>query len=612
MPVVSDYTALISGSAWNGIEVSGKPVIVTYSFPTAAPAYDASIDGFTAATVSSFQAFSPVEQTQARAALGEWAAASGLLLVEVAPGKGDIDFQRVDLGTTPYSGAGGIGFYPFGDWNFATYPSFSSDLDASGDVFMQTGGAIVYGTLLHEIGHAIGLKHPTEVVIDYATQTDIRKPTIHNEVLSSDDASRTIMAQSGIGTGHLLALDQQAAAYLYGAAGTGAIVTANASGTNSVSSWSWNKNTQILTQTGFGTDDIIRGSSVNDVINGLGGGDRLFGLDGNDTLNGGEGNDFLDGGPGVDQMTGGIGNDTYVVDSAVDKIIELADGGQDYVYAFSNYTLAANIEDLQVFGENLTARGNDLANRLFGDGASAGRLYGMGGADYIVGGAGKDLIDGGAGADAMFGNGGDDTYYVDDANDLVGERDGGGNDRVYASVSWTLGAGSYVETIYAHAGSGALTLTGNELANRIYGGTLGDTLIGGGGNDALYGGTGNDRLVGGAGIDQFYGQDGADTFVLSNLSVDRDTIHAFTHGSDALEISASLFGGELAPGALSMSQFEATANGLSTAADTRFVYNTTSGALWFDTNGSAAGGRQQVATLLSAPTLTASDFSIVS
>ena len=53
MPVVSDYTALLSGSYWNGIEVTGKPVIVTFSFPTSLPAYDASVRGFTPATVAS-------------------------------------------------------------------------------------------------------------------------------------------------------------------------------------------------------------------------------------------------------------------------------------------------------------------------------------------------------------------------------------------------------------------------------------------------------------------------------------------------------------------------------------------------------------------------------
>lgn len=70
MPVVNDYTALLSGSSWNGIEVTGAPVIVTYSFPTSAPSYDTTIDGFTAATVASFQAFTSAEQAEAVQALG--------------------------------------------------------------------------------------------------------------------------------------------------------------------------------------------------------------------------------------------------------------------------------------------------------------------------------------------------------------------------------------------------------------------------------------------------------------------------------------------------------------------------------------------------------------
>jgi hypothetical protein len=48
MTVVTDYTALLSGSYWNGIEVTGNPVIVTYSFPTSLASYDVAINGFTA------------------------------------------------------------------------------------------------------------------------------------------------------------------------------------------------------------------------------------------------------------------------------------------------------------------------------------------------------------------------------------------------------------------------------------------------------------------------------------------------------------------------------------------------------------------------------------
>ena len=347
MPTVSDYTALLSGDYWNGIEVTGKPVIVTYSFPTSAPAYDINVQGFTAATVASFQAFNAAEQTQARQALGEWAQASGIIFVEVAPGKGDINFQLVDLSTSSYGSPGGIGFYPFGNWDYFTYPNFSSDLDLSGDVFMNSqyagAGTVDYGTLLHEIGHALGLKHPTEVVYSPVAT--------HDQVLDTgDDPTRTIMATVGNPANldpHLLQLDKDAAAFLYGASG-GQVVTASTSGTNAVSSWNWNTATQTLTQAAVAGGETIRGSSVTDVITALSGSNRLYGLNGNDTLVGGTGDDVLDGGPGVDSMTGSDGNDTYSVDDSTDQVFEAETGGSyDVVNATSSYILPAFVEALQ-------------------------------------------------------------------------------------------------------------------------------------------------------------------------------------------------------------------------------------------------------------------------
>ena len=67
---VTDYTALLTGSHWSGIEVAGKSTIFTYSFPTTAPAYIAGITdpGLTAAALASRQAFSAGEAASARTA----------------------------------------------------------------------------------------------------------------------------------------------------------------------------------------------------------------------------------------------------------------------------------------------------------------------------------------------------------------------------------------------------------------------------------------------------------------------------------------------------------------------------------------------------------------
>ncbi|MFO1026648.1 MAG: Hint domain-containing protein [Acetobacteraceae bacterium] len=428
MPVVTDYTALLSGSYWNGIEVpelggsAGNPVIVTFSFPTSLPAYDAAIPGFTADTLASFTAFSAAEQAQAITALNEWAAASGLIFVQVAPGQGDINFTNVDLNTSSYSGAGGIGFYPFGNWNFFSYPYFTGDLDSSGDIFMNSAfqnpdGTVAYGTLLHEIGHAIGLKHPTEIVNDAAAIP----PVLHDQVLASNDPAQTIMATVGDENspdGHLHQLDKDAAAFLYGPAGTGTVVTsATASGTNSVSQWIWDQTTQSVTQTAVTTSAVIRGTSVNDVIITLTGNNQIFGLAGDDTLNGNDGNDKLFGGTGVNSMYGGDGDDEYYVENSADAVFENSNEGYDQVFASVSFTLVENLEFLQVFGQGLTAHGNNEGNTIYGDGTYATTLIGGTGIDYIVGGAGNDQIAGGGNIDTLWGQGGADTFIFNSVND---------------------------------------------------------------------------------------------------------------------------------------------------------------------------------------------------
>jgi Ca2+-binding RTX toxin-like protein len=429
-----DYYALLSGNYWNGIEVpaldgsAGAPIIVTFSFPTTIPAYDSTVAGFTQATLDSFSGFTTQEQTQALAALNEWASASGLVFVQVAPGQGDINFGNVDFNTTDnpsYAGAGGIGFYPFGDWNSFSYPYFSGDLTSSGDVFMNdqflNDGTVAYGTLLHEIGHAIGLKHPDEVVTDYAAN-----PVVTHDQTLPDDPALTIMATVGDDSDpdpHIKALDKEAAAALYGSSG-GSVVTTSASGSNAVSSWTWNAITQTLTQTATGTSEVIHGTSVDDVIVGSSGDDTLLGLAGDDTITGGDGNDKIYGGTGLNTLIGGKGDDTYYVDASTDVIVENAGEGNDAVYATVSYTLPDNLESLSVFGVGLTAKGNNQGDSLFGDGTNATHLIGGAAADYIVGGSGNDTIAGGGGADVMWGEGGADTFVFTSLADAPADGSG--------------------------------------------------------------------------------------------------------------------------------------------------------------------------------------------
>ena len=400
-----DYTGLLTGSNWSGIEVSGKSVIVTYSFPTVAPGYVAGITdpSLNPAALASWQAFSAGEATSARAALAEWGDASGLIFIEVAAGHGDVNFQKLDFSGTGYDGNGGIAYRPFGDWSGFSYPYFSDDLDSAGDVFMNSDFAVNYGTLLHEIGHAIGLKHPTEAWTQYAAN-----PEVVHAVWSVDNPALTIMSPAST-LQTLSAIDLQAIQSIYGT---------QANDGTQVASWSWNAGTQTLTQTGFATADAIRGSSVKDVINGANGDDLLFGLADNDRLNGGNGNDSMFGGVGNDTMVGGAGDDVYFVAEAGDRTTEALNAGYDTVYSTLSRTLSVNVERLYLLGNAaLTGTGNTLDNQIYA-GFGAARLNGLDGDDYLVGGVGKDMITGGTGGDYMFGQGDADRFVFGNLADF--------------------------------------------------------------------------------------------------------------------------------------------------------------------------------------------------
>ena len=163
-------------------------------------------------------------------------------------------------------------------------------------------------------------------------------------------------------------------------------------------------------------------------------------------LTGGAGNDTLNGGAGADTMIGGTGNDAYNVDNAGDVVTEAFGGGTDTVFATVSYTLAAGseVETMRVnVATGLTLTGNEFNNIIIGNAGN----------DTLIGGAGNDTLNGNAGADTMIGGTGNDAYNVDNAGDVVTEALGEGIDTVFATVSYTLAAGSEVETMRVECGN---------------------------------------------------------------------------------------------------------------------------------------------------------------
>ncbi|MEI7474781.1 MAG: calcium-binding protein, partial [bacterium] len=157
-------------------------------------------------------------------------------------------------------------------------------------------------------------------------------------------------------------------------------------------------------------------------------------------ITGASGNDTIDGGSGADTMIGGLGNDTYIVDNLSDVVNEGLNAGIDKVQVnINDYTLAANVENLDIIGSaGIKGSGNELANTIT---ATAGNnsIFSLAGNDFITGGSGNDLIDGGIGTDTMAGGLGNDTYIVDNLGDVVIESVNSGTDKVKTDlVNYTL------------------------------------------------------------------------------------------------------------------------------------------------------------------------------
>jgi Ca2+-binding RTX toxin-like protein len=137
----------------------------------------------------------------------------------------------------------------------------------------------------------------------------------------------------------------------------------------------------------------------------------LIGNSGNNTLKGNDGNDILDGSLGIDTLEGGLGNDTYIIDNTTDIITELSNSGLDTAKSLSDYTIAANVENLVLLGNtDLKGTGNTLNNLITGNSGN-NDLKGGSGDDILIGGSGNDTITGGVANDRLSGGLGSDQFF---------------------------------------------------------------------------------------------------------------------------------------------------------------------------------------------------------
>ncbi|KQQ78782.1 hypothetical protein ASF73_04535 [Xanthomonas sp. Leaf131] len=203
---------------------------------------------------------------------------------------------------------------------------------------------------------------------------------------------------------------------------------------------------------------------------------------------------LLDGGVGSDILMGADSDDTYVVDSLNDVIIEQVTdyNSNDTVRAGFSYSITGrlDLENIELTGSSATtATGNSGNNRLSGSTSEA--------ANTLIGGAGND------------------TYLVDLLDSVVEGVDEGVDTVIVMAIQGSTWSGffnipewSNVEIFRFDASiSSGASLQGNSQNNIIYGNSNGSVLSGGAGHDLLYGraeARSSDVLYGGDGDDKLY------------------------------------------------------------------------------------------------------------
>lgn len=523
---------------WAGGVGLGQPLTITFAFRSTAPT--------TMPTdTTDFSRFTDFQIAATLQALASWS--------DVA----NITFQRVNgtVGEENYSNQATMLFanYASGQSGAAAFAYLPGSRDFSsnaGDIWInsslsynQSPAPLFYGqqVLTHEIGHALGLRHPA----DYNASEGNSITYANDATYFEDSRQYTVMSYfserntgGDFGSQRYSAVplldDIAAIQRLYGAnmtTRTGDTVY----GFNSTAAQPWfnaNNSSSVLifavwdaggvdtldfsgyaqTQTidlRQGAFSSVGGLTGNVAIalgavieNAIGGSDadRLIGNSGNNALTGNAGNDFIDGGLGSDTaiFTGLRSSYTITVNGQTVTVTSVAEGTDTLVNVeflrFSDQTIAAGTSGA------LTLSG-DILNNLLDGTAFNDILSGLGGNDSLTGLAGNDTLDGGSGNDTVSGGDGNDFIIGGLGNDTL--SGGAGTD----TADYTGASGSVQVNLTTGAATGAAgndTLTGFEeirggaFNDVLTGDALANTIRGGGGVDILNGGAGNDTLIAGA------------------------------------------------------------------------------------------------------------------
>ncbi len=341
----------------------------------------------------------------------------------------------------------------------------------------------------------------------------------------------------------------------------------------------------------------VYGGTGNDTILGDGRENFIRGNNGNDKLSGYAGYDYLSGGAGDDILRSGasdpFGGDVLLGGDGIDTA-DYADMTGDIAVNLSVKETTQNFWNLVTLDGSFTEWIAQIENVIGGKGSDT--LTGDANRNIFTGLKGNDILDGAGGLDG--------ASFADKTTDLTITLNNGNEVSVVVSATETDKIRN-IEDL--EGGSGNDKFTGDSFANKLLGGLGDDILKGGSGDDTLAGGKGSDTLSGSTGFDKFVfdvkpsATSGIDT--ITDFNVDQDKI-LLTKGSFKA-LGAAVTAEEFLSG---------TATDLKAAnGDQHLIYNTVTGALFFDADGSGTAFAQfQIATLKNSPDgLSFSHFDII-
>jgi serralysin len=364
---LGDEAALLSGYKWGGARGTG--VALTYSF-LGGTAYH--VDPYGGSTgigeFADYFTMTATEKAGVKAALGQWSALANITFTQSVDSSTTVGDLRFGITGVDTANENGHAYYPSSDpWGGDVWLSASN-------WHIHTGTAVAPGTydyltLLHEIGHALGLKHPFEGSPILATAYDNYSFT----VMSYTAAAGLHDNYASFYPTTPMYLDIVAMQDLYGArpnhpgnntytfsstgrywqtiddsAGTDTITITGSTHVGidlRIGHWSQIGQAITFSNNSKQHDTVMMGPrTVIENVNGGGGADLIIGNGVHNVLRGGGGNDVINGGAGNDALSGGIGGDRFVFGPGFghDTITDFTPGGTPHdVIAISHLLLGS-------------------------------------------------------------------------------------------------------------------------------------------------------------------------------------------------------------------------------------------------------------------------------